>query len=401
MKMTSMDDSIVRRWKAPRKRIEAVAIAVILIAAFLIFRAMRQGIRNPSLGQPGGCHFPAVFNFGDSNSDTGSMSAVFAQLLPPNGRTFFGKPSGRFSDGRLIIDFIAEKLGLPYLSAYLDSIGTSFRNGANFAASGSSIKSLPGLNHFHLRTQLNEFEQFKARAIELHNKDKSSYAKTSLPTPEAFPKALYTLDTGQNDLVAGLTSSTVEQVKRSIPSIIDEFALALKKLYQHGARAFWVHNTSPIGCLPSLILKHPPNPSNADQAGCIKSYNDVAQDFNEQLKDRVSLLRAKLQDALLVYVDIYSPKFSLISEAKHHGFVDPLGYCCGGQRGHKLECGGIAIVNTTQLYGASCFNPSQYISWDSIHYTEAANKWVADRILDGSLSDPPIPITQACHNVKL
>ena len=106
--MTSMDDSIVRRWKAPRKRIEAVAIAVILIAAFLIFRAMRQGIRKPSLGQPGGCHFPAVFNFGDSNSDTGSMSAVFAQLLPPNGRTFFGKPSGRFSDGRLIIDFIGK-----------------------------------------------------------------------------------------------------------------------------------------------------------------------------------------------------------------------------------------------------------------------------------------------------
>ncbi|CAI0464661.1 unnamed protein product [Linum tenue] len=54
------------------------------------------------------CHFPALYNFGDSNSDTGSQSAVFGRLPPPNGRTFFGKPSGRRSDGRLIIDFLGK-----------------------------------------------------------------------------------------------------------------------------------------------------------------------------------------------------------------------------------------------------------------------------------------------------
>jgi hypothetical protein len=52
--------------------------------------------------------FPAVFNFGDSNSDTGGrVAAGFESILPPYGATFFGTPSGRFCDGRLIIDFLS------------------------------------------------------------------------------------------------------------------------------------------------------------------------------------------------------------------------------------------------------------------------------------------------------
>jgi hypothetical protein len=48
-----------------------------------------------------------MFNFGDSNSDTGNLVAGAGfRLHRPVGRRFFGKPSGRFSDGRLYIDFI-------------------------------------------------------------------------------------------------------------------------------------------------------------------------------------------------------------------------------------------------------------------------------------------------------
>lgn len=57
-------------------------------------------------GGLGSCGFPAVYNFGDSNSDTGGISAAFDVIQSPNGITFFGHPSGRACDGRLIIDFI-------------------------------------------------------------------------------------------------------------------------------------------------------------------------------------------------------------------------------------------------------------------------------------------------------
>lgn len=52
------------------------------------------------------CDFPAVYNFGDSNSDTGGISAAFEPIGEPYGVSYFKRPAGRGSDGRLIIDFI-------------------------------------------------------------------------------------------------------------------------------------------------------------------------------------------------------------------------------------------------------------------------------------------------------
>lgn len=47
------------------------------------------------------CVFPAIYNFGDSNSDTGGISAAFLPISAPNGQDFFHKPAGRVGDGRL------------------------------------------------------------------------------------------------------------------------------------------------------------------------------------------------------------------------------------------------------------------------------------------------------------
>lgn len=53
-------------------------------------------------------NYPAVFNFGDSNSDTGEFAAgIGFQPPPPNGQSYFKTPSGRFCDGRLIVDFLS------------------------------------------------------------------------------------------------------------------------------------------------------------------------------------------------------------------------------------------------------------------------------------------------------
>lgn len=78
------------------------------------------------------------------------------------------------------------------------------------------------------------------------------------------------------------------------------------------------------------------------------------------------------------------------------GFANPLEYCCGHDGDYHVQCGKKAIVNGTEVVGDTCSDPSLYISWDSVHYSHAANRWVAHQILDGSLSDPQIPITQAC-----
>jgi hypothetical protein len=52
------------------------------------------------------CDFEAIFNFGDSNSDTGGFWAAFPAQSGPFGMTYFKRPTGRASDGRLVIDFL-------------------------------------------------------------------------------------------------------------------------------------------------------------------------------------------------------------------------------------------------------------------------------------------------------
>ena len=80
------------------------------------------------------------------------------------------------------------------------------------------------------------------------------------------------------------------------------------------------------------------------------------------------------------------------------GMADPLKVCCGYHVNYDhIWCGNKATLNNTEVYGHSCENPSVFISWDGVHYSQAVNQFVADRTLNGSLTDPPIPITQACH----
>ncbi|KAJ8749938.1 hypothetical protein K2173_013853 [Erythroxylum novogranatense] len=353
------------------------------------------------------CGFQAFFNFGDSNSDTGESSAAgLAEVTPPNGETFFGNPSGRFCDGRIIVDFIAEKLKLPYLSAYLDSLGTDFRHGANFAAGGSSIRP-GGYSPFHLSIQISQFKRFKARVEGVYNElvslpkegEKFLPSQCNIPGHVDFSKALYTFDIGQNDLAYGLQHSTEEQVRMSIPDILIQFSQAVQELFREGARFFWVHNTGPLGCLPYSVIYYPSKHGNLDENGCVKPQNEIAQEFNRQLKDRISELNTQLSDSTFTYVDVYSAKYELISSAKSQGFVDPMNFCCGSYYGYHINCGKTAIVNRT-VYGIPCKNPSMHISWDGIHYSEAANLWIASKILNGSLSHPPLSVEEACQYMQ-
>uniref|UniRef100_A0A7N0VL08 GDSL esterase/lipase n=1 Tax=Kalanchoe fedtschenkoi TaxID=63787 RepID=A0A7N0VL08_KALFE len=363
-----------------------IAAAALLLFSFAAFKqifnsrpetaAASQGYTSSSDGDDDDCAFRAIFNFGDSNSDTGGYSAAFNRLPPPNGRTFFHRPSGRSSDGRLIIDFIAERLKMPYLSAYLDSFMPNFRRGANFAECGATIQPLDG----------QMFQSGNILAMESH-----------LPSPDDFTKALYTIDSGQNDLSAAVSSMTVGKAKASISNIINHFSSNIEELYKLGARTFWIHNTGPLGCLPYYFVDYPPNPGALDAVGCIQSHNELAQAFNSQLKDRIILLRSQLRDAVLTYVDIYTAKYTLIKTACTHGFVDPLGFCCKYHDGDPRGCWKMRRVNGTEINPSSCSDPSKYISWDSVHNTEAANKWISDHILNGSLNDPQVPISQACR----
>lgn len=64
-----------------------------------------------------------------------------------------------------------------------------------------------------------------------------------------------------------------------------------------------------------------------DQYGCVKAQNDMAVEFNRQLKDRVIKLRAELPEAAITYVDVYAAKYGLISNAKNEGIFRYHDHC--------------------------------------------------------------------------
>ncbi|KAL5558410.1 hypothetical protein UlMin_034621 [Ulmus minor] len=386
------------------------------------------------------CNFPAIFNFGDSNSDTGGLASAFpAFLTPPYGETYFREPSGRFSDGRLVIDFIAQSYGLPYLSAYLDSQETTFKHGANFATAASTIR-LPkqvipnddGYSPFYLDVQYTQFVRLKSPSRAIRNRGEKYICtyiahiyigieiyygfvinckfvdfagkKHAKLVPQLqggyFKEALYTFDIGQNDIAEGIFANmSLQQLKASVPDIISHFTTNFKNIYNiSGGRSFWIHNTGPIGCLAYVLTPFPS--AERDEAGCAKPYNEVAQHFNYVLKQAVVQLRKEFPSAAITYVDIYSVKYSLFKDPHKYGFELPLVTCCGygGKYNYSdsVGCGGTVTVNGSQIYVGSCERPSVRVNWDGIHYTEAANKVIFDKISTGAFSDPPLPLNRAC-----
>ncbi|KAK6137663.1 hypothetical protein DH2020_028589 [Rehmannia glutinosa] len=333
-----------------------------------------------------------IFNFGDSNSDTGGLTAGLGlEAGYPYGRAFFRRPTGRASDGRLVIDFLCEYLDTHYLSPYLDSLEPDFTNGVNFAVCG--VATLPKYVSFNLNIQLLQFKRFRNHSLELHSK-----GITNFFGEEDFKNALYTIDIGQNDLSGSFGALSYAQVIEKIPSFISEIKEAMWAIYLLGGRNFWVHNTGPLGCLPrELAIRDNLNGSDFDEYGCIKSLNDGAKAFNAKLNALCQELRSQMENSTIVYVDIYSIKHDLIANSTSYGFKNPLMACCGY---------GGAPYNYDPDFDKTCLGTGYtvcekgipYISWDGIHYTEAANAIVASKIISTHYSSPPLEFNFFCNS---
>ncbi|VAH02693.1 unnamed protein product [Triticum turgidum subsp. durum] len=162
-----------------------------------------------------------LFNFGDSNSDTGGVAAAGGiHIMPPEGRTYFRRPTGRLSDGRVIIDFICASLKTHELNPYLKAVGSDYSNGVNFAMAGSTVSH--GVSPYSLNVQVDQFVYFKRRSLEL--------IELGLKGPvskEGFENALYMMDIGHND-VAGVMHTPSDQWDKKLSDLCDEVRLRLK-----------------------------------------------------------------------------------------------------------------------------------------------------------------------------
>lgn len=367
--------------------------------SLLLATIVGGGSASPSPPVPG-C-YTRIFSFGDSLTDTGNYVHLTASShspygAPPYGRTFFGKPTGRASDGRLVIDFIAEEFGLAKVTAI--QAGTApgdFQNGANFAiisatANNGSFFAGNGMDirPFSLdtqmlwfRTHLRELVQAAAAAAQHQNGSGSVGALLS--------GALVALgEIGGNDYNFAFSRGVPrDAVRRFVPAVVDKLAGAMEELIAMGARAFVVPGNLPFGCTPLYLQRFRANGGWWDYdpaTGCLAWFNRFAQYHNRVLAARLDRLRRLHPDVTIVYADWYEATMSIFQDPGKLGFTNALRTCCGNQ---TVPCGrpGCSV----------CKDPSTYGSWDGTHPTEAVYKVIADGVLHGPHASP-VPLADTC-----
>ncbi|KAJ4758241.1 GDSL esterase/lipase [Rhynchospora pubera] len=335
--------------------------------------------------------FDRVFSFGDSMADTGNACrSMGAQNCPamkaPYGETYFHQPNGRWSDGRVVADFIAQAYGLaPMPPSMGGNTPEYFQNGASFAVAAaralnnSAYKTVTGMdppdqNDFSLGTQFRSFKDLLPTISQGSSVD--CVMSSSLFIVGEIGGVEYLFGFSKNKSVA--------EMKSWVPYIVAAISSAVNDLINLGATTLIVPGNYAVGCAPGyMTIFQSDNPADYDiLTGCLKRLNKFTVYHNTMLMKELVKLRLLHPLANIIYADYYGAQSQLYLNKLD--FPAPLYACCGGPGPYNssLQCG----VQGSQ----TCPNPENYISWDGGHLTEAANNAIANGILYGPFAFPPL-----------
>ncbi|XP_059289406.1 GDSL esterase/lipase 1-like [Lycium ferocissimum] len=321
-----------------------------------------------------------LFIFGDSTVDAGNNNYI--QTIPENRANFkpyaqngfFHEPTGRFSDGRIIVDFIAEYAKLPLIPPYLQP-NADFSNGVNFASGGAGVLSTthPGLV-IDLERQLKHFEEVRKSLTE-----KMGAAKAE----ELVSEAVYFISIGSNDYMGGYFGNEMMQQlhgpEEYLGMVVGNLTQAIQELYEKGARKFGFLSLSPLGCLPALRALNP----NEAVGGCFQAASDLALAHNNALTIVLTSLQHILQGFNYCNSNFYDWLLQRVNNPSKYGFKEGMNACCGaGPYGGINACGGTKKATDYHL----CDNAKDYIWFDSFHPTEGIHEQFAKALWDGPSS---------------
>ncbi|GAB4847569.1 hypothetical protein Ancab_026631 [Ancistrocladus abbreviatus] len=176
---------------------------------------------------------PALIVFGDSIVDSGNnnyIDTVGKCNFPPYGRDFIGgKPTGRYSNGKVPSDLIAEGLGIkelvpPYLDPTLQI--EDLLTGVNFAsgAAGYDPISAQTWTVLSLTDQLELFREYEGKL-----KAAVGESRTSVIVSES----VYLVAIGSNDISNTYYSTPFRRPHYNISSYTDLMTTSLRAFFRN------------------------------------------------------------------------------------------------------------------------------------------------------------------------
>ncbi|GMN52921.1 hypothetical protein TIFTF001_022063 [Ficus carica] len=334
----------------------------------------------------------ALFIFGDSTVDTGNNNYIKttpenrADYEPYGHNGIFPKPTGRFSDGRVIVDFIAEYAKLPIIPPFLQP-SADHTNGVNFASGGAGILSETNQGLvIDLQTQLKNFEEVQKSLAEKLGDEEAQ---------KLISEAVYFFGIGSNDYMGGYLGNP-KMLQRYAPEqyvgmVIGNLTQAIQVVYQKGGRKFGFMGLPPLGCLPMLRALNPKRANDIDGGGCFEEASALALAHNNALNAVLNSLDYMLTGFKYCNSNLYAWLHDIINNPTKFGFKDGVNACCGtGPYGGIFTCGGRKNVTDFQL----CDSPRDYVWWDSLHPTETIHHLFATCLWSG-----PTPLVGP-HNLQ-
>ncbi|MBA0633800.1 hypothetical protein Godav_022090 [Gossypium davidsonii] len=271
---------------------------------------------------------PAVIVFGDSIVDAGNnndLNTVIRCDFLPYGQDFAGGvPTGRFCNGKVPSDLIAEELGIKdVVPAYLDPKlkPQDLLTGVTFASGGTGYDPLtPKLaSVISLGEQLNYFKEYIGKLKAIAGEEKTNFI---------LAKSMFLVVAGSDDIANTYFVLRARQLQYDVPAytdlMVNSAAEFVKELYGLGARKIGVFSTPPIGCVPSQRTL-----GGGIERECAEDYNVAAILFNKKLSSVLNSFKTSMPDGRFVYIDVYNPLLGLIQNPQKNGFEVVDNGCCG------------------------------------------------------------------------
>ncbi|KAG2669871.1 hypothetical protein I3843_14G055500 [Carya illinoinensis] len=323
--------------------------------------------------------FPAILIFGDSTVDDGNnnyIRTLFKSNHRPYGRDFPDHiPTGRFSNGKLVSDFIASVLRIketivpPFLDPNLSD--EELCTGVSFASAGSGYDNLTTVATGAI-SMFKQIEYFKKYLVRLKGIVGEADAK------KIVNGALYLLSAGTNDFIFNFYDLPRRRLQFNISGyhefLQNRIQIFIEDLYNLGCRKMCIAGLPPIGCLPIQMTARF---ENRRDRKCLEDENLDAENYNQKLVKLLPQVQAYLPGSKLVYADVYEPLIHMINHPEKYGLVETKRGCCG--------TGLIEVGPLCNAIIPICKKSSEYLFWDSAHPSETANQYVSQYIEKESL----------------